>query len=213
MQKTTFPYETWTVCKPKVTSSRGVVVAQEIEAASIGARIIESGGNAIDGAIATAFALSVTEPWMSGLGGGGFMMLYLANEKRVRVIDFGMISPKMIELADYPLSGDIDADLFGWPAVVGDTNLHGAKSVAVPGSVAGYGLAVEEFATKSWSELISPALELARRGHRKTWWTTLNVAAEAKLLDLYSQSRDDWLPNGLVPTVSADNKYLSLIHI
>ena len=71
-----YPYETWTVCKPKVTGSKGVVVAQEIEAASIGARIIESGGNAIDGAIATAFALSVTEPWMSGLGGGGFMMLY-----------------------------------------------------------------------------------------------------------------------------------------
>ena len=125
MQKMSYPYETWTVCKPKVTGSKGVVVAQEIEAASIGARIIESGGNAIDGAIATAFALSVTEPWMSGLGGGGFMMLYLANEKRVRVIDFGMISPKMIDLTDYPLSGDIGADLFGWPAVAGDTNLLG----------------------------------------------------------------------------------------
>ena len=135
-----YPYETWTVCKPKVTGSKGVVVAQEIEAASIGARIIESGGNAIDGAIATAFALSVTEPWMSGLGGGGFMMLYLANENRVRVIDFGMISPKMTDLADYPLSGDIGADLFGWPAVAGDTNLHGAKSVAVPGAVAGLSL-------------------------------------------------------------------------
>ena len=98
MQKISYPYETWTVCKPKVTGSRGVVVAQEIEAASIGARTIESGGNAIDGAIATAFALSVTEPWMSGLGGGGFMMLYLANEKRVRVIDFGMISPKMMSI-------------------------------------------------------------------------------------------------------------------
>jgi gamma-glutamyltranspeptidase/glutathione hydrolase len=210
MQDISYPYETWKPCKPKVTSSKGVVVAQEIEAASIGARIIESGGNAIDGAIATAFALSVTEPWMSGLGGGGFMMLYLANENRVRVIDFGMISPKMTDLADYPLSGDIGADLFGWPAVAGDTNLHGAKSVAVPGAVAGYGLAVEQFATKSWGELIAPALDLAKRGHRKTWWTTLNVAAEAKLLNLYSQSRDDWLPDGFVPTVSADNEYTYL---
>ena len=66
MQDTSYPYETWTLCKPKVTSSKGVVVAQEIEAASIGARIIESGGNAIDGAIATAFALSVAGISLAG---------------------------------------------------------------------------------------------------------------------------------------------------
>ena len=206
------PSETWTISKPKVSGSNGVVVAQEIEAASVGAGIIDSGGNAIDGAIATAFALSVTEPWMSGFGGGGFMILYLAAEKKVRVIDFGMISPRLIDPTDYPLSGEVGADLFGWPAVIGDVNLHGAKSIAVPGSVAGYGLAVENFCSKSWGELISPAVKLADRGHRKTWWTTLNVAAEAAVLGRYSQSKMDWLPGGLVPSVSANNDdtYLNL---
>ena len=97
MQDISYPYETWTLCKPKVTSSKGVVVAQEIEAASIGARMIESGGNAIDGAIATAFALSVTEPWMSGPGGGGFMMFYVERTKQQSTE--GMVS----ELGNYKI--------------------------------------------------------------------------------------------------------------
>ena len=198
------PFETWTLAKPIARGSKGVVVSQEIEAAMVGAAMIESGGNAVDGAIATALALTVTEPWMSGLGGGGFMVAYIAAEKRVRVVDFGMIAPAGLNPADYPLTGATGADLFGWPAVVGDVNFHGAKSIAVPGSVAGYALAAETFGRKSWGDLIAPAVTLAGRGHRVTWWTTLNVASEAGLLGRYAGSKATWLPGGLVPTMAAD---------
>lgn len=198
------PFETWTVGKPVERGAKGVVVSQEIEAARVGAAMIDAGGNAIDGAIATALALTVTEPWMSGLGGGGFMVVYLAAEKRVRVVDFGMIAPRGLDPSAYPLTGATGADLFGWPAVVGDVNFHGAKSIAVPGTVAGYALAAESFGRKSWGDLVAPAVALSERGHRVTWWTTLNVASEAGLLGRYPGSRDVWLPNGLVPVMAAD---------
>jgi gamma-glutamyltranspeptidase/glutathione hydrolase len=204
------PYETWRVSKPAISGVNGVVVAQEIEAATAGGKIIEEGGNAVDGAIAAAFALSVTEPWMSGLGGGGFMIVYLAAEEKVQVVDFGMIAPQSLDPEEYPLTGRSGADLFGWPEVAGDANFHGPKSIAVPGSVAGYGLAVDKFCNKSWEELISPAVSLAERGHRKTWWTTLNVAVEAKLLARYSQSKLDWLPEGFVPSVTSNNEHTYL---
>lgn len=206
------PHETWTVAKPPVRGAKGVVVSQEIESATVGAAMIDAGGNAIDGALATALALTVTEPWMSGLGGGGFMVAYIAAEKRVRVVDFGMIAPAGLDPADYPLTGSSGADLFGWPAVVGDVNFHGAKSVAVPGSVAGYALAAESFGRKTWGDLVAPALAMAERGHRMTWWTTLNVASEAGLLGQYPASRRTWLPGGLVPSAPGDHHpaYLGL---
>jgi gamma-glutamyltranspeptidase/glutathione hydrolase len=198
------PFETWTLAKPVASGAKGVVASQEIEAAMVGAAMIEAGGNAIDGAIATALALSVTEPWMSGLGGGGFIVAYIAAEKRVRVVDFGMIAPSGLNLADYPLTGTAGADLFGWPAVVGDVNFHGAKSIAVPGSIAGYALAARNFGRKSWGDLIAPAVALAERGHRVTWWTMMNVATEAALLSRYPGSKAVWLPGGLVPAMAAD---------
>ena len=197
-------YETWDVSKSAVTGENGIVVAQEIEAANIGKQVLLEGGNAVDAAVATALALCVTEPWMSGLGGGGFMIIYLAKQNVVKVVDFGMISPLQLQVSDYPLSGEAGGDLFGWPAVENDTNIHGARSIAVPGSVAGYSLAIDQFGRRSWSELLDPIIKLAERGHRKTWWTTLNVVAEAQVLKQYNDSAKVWLPNETVPSVPQD---------
>ena len=197
-------YETWDVSKNAVTGKNGIVVAQEIEAANIGKQVLLEGGNAVDAAVATALALCVTEPWMSGLGGGGFMIVYLAKQNVVKVVDFGRISPSQLQVSDYPLSGEAGGDLFGWPAVENDTNIHGAKSIAVPGSVAGYSLAIDQYGRRSWSELLGPIIKLAERGHRKTWWTTLNVAAEAQVLKHYNDTAKVWLPNETVPSVPQD---------
>ena len=197
-------YETWDVSKSAVTGKNGIVVAQEIEAANIGKQVLLEGGNAVDAAVATALALCVTEPWMSGLGGGGFMIVYLAKQNMVKVVDFGMMSPLQLQVSDYPLSGEAGGDLFGWPAVENDTNIHGARSIAVPGSVAGYSLAIDQYGRRSWSELLDPIIKLAERGHRKTWWTTLNVVAEAQVLKQYNDSAKVWLPNETVPSVPQD---------
>ena len=79
--------------KPAVTSNGGIVAAQSGKAARVGAEVLAAGGDCVDAVIATTFALGVLEPWMSGLGGGGAMVLYRAREDRYEVIDYGMRAP------------------------------------------------------------------------------------------------------------------------
>lgn len=196
------PIETWSLGKPAVTGGRGVVASQNVEASQVGAAVLAAGGNAVDAAIATALALCVAEPWMSGLGGGGFAIVHDGKTGATKVVDFGMIAPRGLDTAAYGIDAGrtAPADLFAWPAVVEDRNLQGYHSIAVPGSCAGYATLLENFGSWSWGDAIAPAIDLARRGHRLTWWTTLQVAAEAGWLGQYPESRKVWLPGGLVPS-------------
>jgi len=91
--------------------------------------------------------------------------------------------------------------MFGWPQVKDVANIPGPNPTAVPGAVAGYALAATAFGRKPWSELVDPAIQLAERGHRVTWWTTLQVAAEAGLLAGYPASERVWLPGGFPPSM------------
>ncbi len=205
--RTDTPLEQWQITKPAVRSDQGVVAAQNAQAAAVGAEVLRSGGNAVDAAVATAFALSVLEPWMSGLGGGGYMLVYLAAERRVHAVDFAMIAPRALDPAAFPLvGGGRDRDLFGWPAVEGERNVAGPLAIAAPGAVDGFGLALERFGTLSWREAIGPAIALARQGHPVDWWTTLKVAAEAASLTRHEAARSVYLPNGLPPIAAESGK-------
>jgi len=79
--------------KPAAVSQGGIVVAQSRKAAEVGAEVLAAGGDCVDAVVAISFALGVLEPWMSGIGGGGAMVLYRAREGRYEVIDFGMLAP------------------------------------------------------------------------------------------------------------------------
>src|SRR5271154_222010 len=131
---------TQAVTKAVVRSKRGVVAAQNQLAADIGAKVLAEGGNAIDAAVAVGFAIPTVEPWMSGMGGGGYMVVYSAKTRKVSVVDFGLISAAKLDPADYPLVPGTGGDLFGWPAVKEDRNIIGYPSIAVPGHVAGMAL-------------------------------------------------------------------------
>ena len=121
------------VRKPVVATRGGVVAAQHRRAAEVGAAVLEAGGDAVDAAVATSFALGVVEPWMSGPAAGGCMVLWRAGEQRAQVVDYGMRSPLALDPADYPLTGDGRvADLFPWPAVVDDRNVQGATRWRCP---------------------------------------------------------------------------------
>ncbi len=190
--------QNWQLRKPAAHSAGGVVVSQNAIAAEIGAAVLRDGGNAIDAAIATSFAVSVVEPWMSGLGGGGYMLVYLAAEDRVRVIDFGMVAPRELDLADYPLvEGALAGDLFTWPAVLENRNFTGYHSVATPTQVDGIALAHQRFASMDWASLIAPAIELADAGLPINWFSTIRIAGSASDLGLFPASRDLFLADGL----------------
>jgi gamma-glutamyltranspeptidase / glutathione hydrolase len=186
--------------KPAVTSSGGIVAAQSRRAAEVGAAVLAAGGDCVDAVIATTFALGVLEPWMSGVGGGGAMVLYRAREDRHEVIDYGMRAPNSLRVGDYPLTGDGAAsDIFPWPRVKDDRNLHGPGSVAVPGVVAGMEEAHRRHARMPWQELLAPGIRLAGEGLAVDWWTTLMIASSAADLRRYPASAAAYLQDGLPP--------------
>ena len=125
------------VRKPAVRSRGGIVVSHNRVASEIGARVLAAGGHAVDAAVATSFAIGVLEPWMSGIGGTGAMLVRTAADDRVTALDFGARAPAALNPDDYPLMEGSGGDLFGWPRVKDDRNLRGASAAVAPTVVAG----------------------------------------------------------------------------
>jgi gamma-glutamyltranspeptidase/glutathione hydrolase len=199
----TYLTQNWQVRKPGARARRGIVASQNNLAAEAGAQVLASGGNAVDAAVATGFALAACEPWNSGIGGVGYMLIALAGADRVQVVDFSPISPQRLNVADYPLTGGMTQELFTWPTVLDDRNVHGPMAIAVPGHVDGMGLALERFGTKSFREALAPAIQIAERGMAVDWFLTLKVATMAKELSRYPSTGNVWLPAGLPPATPA----------
>ncbi len=195
--------QNWNVRKPVARSRGGIVAAQNRIAAAAGIKILKAGGNAVDAAVATGLALAAVEPWNSGLGGVGFMLVYLAKEKRVQVVDFGPISPRALNAADFPLAGGFTSDLFTWPTVKDDRNVHGPNAIAVPGHIAGLSLALEKFGKLKFREVIQPAIALAEQGIAVDWYLTLKIAISAKELSRYPSAANVYLPGGFPPVTVA----------
>ena len=197
--------ETWNITKPSVSSSAGLVATQHHLASDVGAAVLAKGGNAVDAAVAAGLALGVVEPWMSGLGGGGFMQRYDAKTGAVEGIDFAMVSPQMTDPADYPLAGGAgQADTFNWPRVIEDRHTQGPYSIAVPGLAKGMGAALARWGSMSWAELIEPSLALAQFGLPIDWFATQKIAHNARDLSKYPTSRAVYLPDGLPPVAGLD---------
>lgn len=188
--------ETWTVSKPALVSEGGLVAAQNPDAAAAGAAILRDGGSAVDAAVATAFALAAREPWMSGLGGGGFMLVARPGEP-VEVVDFAMVAARRLDPARYALVDGPSPNLFGFPAVTENRNLEGYESILVPGSVDGLGLAHERHGRLAWHHVLAPAIALAEDGLPVDWYATLSIAAEAAALRRHSP--ESYLVDGLPP--------------
>jgi gamma-glutamyltranspeptidase/glutathione hydrolase len=133
---------------------RHVVVSQEGHASDVGRDVLRRGGNAVDAAIATAFALAVTHPAAGNLGGGGFAVIYLAEEREVVAIDFREAAPASATPTMYL---DDQGRLL-------PHHRAGARAAGVPGTVRGLGLAHERHGSLPWPDLVLPAERLARRG-------------------------------------------------
>jgi gamma-glutamyltranspeptidase/glutathione hydrolase len=194
------PVETWNVRKPVASSPAGVAASQHHLASDIAAQVLSEGGNAVDAAVTAGLAIGAVEPWMSGLGGCGYMLVHLARSRETWCVGFGVRAPEALDPAAYPITGGSDADLFAWPAVLEDRNVQGPLSIAVPGMVAGHAAALERFGTRSWAEALRPAISLAKAGITVDWYATLKIAAEARALVRDPESARTYLPDGLPPS-------------
>ncbi|OUS18453.1 gamma-glutamyltransferase [Gammaproteobacteria bacterium 50_400_T64] len=138
-----------------VVSNKGMVVSQSILASQIGADMLAQGGNAIDAAVATGFALAVTLPQAGNIGGGGFMLVYLAEQKRTIAIDYREVAPRSA-------GKDLFLDELGEVDVAKARFSHAAAGV--PGSVAGLVHALESYGNLPLATVLKPAITLAERG-------------------------------------------------
>ncbi len=140
-----------------IKADRHMVVSQERQASEVGRQILRQGGNAVDAAVATAFALAVTLPRAGNIGGGGFMIIHMAESGETVAIDSRETAPAASD-RDMFLGADGEADP--------ELSRRSGLAVGVPGSVAGLALAHERYGSGSltFAELIAPAVALARDG-------------------------------------------------
>jgi len=157
-----------TIARPADTglaSTTGLVVSNSETAADIGAQILHQGGNAVDAAVADLFAQAVTNPGAGNIGGGGFMLIRMADGK-VAAIDYREMAGHAATPSMYTISpGKLDPGMASSPAQPGSNpSVHGYKGVAVPGTVSGLALAHKTFGKLPWKDVVLPAAKLATDG-------------------------------------------------
>ena len=146
------------LARQPIRAQHAMVVTVEEHATDAGVAVLQSGGNAIDAAVAVGFALAVTHPSAGNIGGGGFMLIRLADG-RSTFIDFR-------ERAPAAASHDMYLDRNGKPS---DESVTGYRAVGVPGTVSGLAYAHEKFGKRPWKDLVQPAISLAKNGFPVSW--------------------------------------------
>jgi gamma-glutamyltranspeptidase/glutathione hydrolase len=168
-----------------VFARKGMVVAQEPLAADAGIAVLKSGGNAVDAAVAVGFALAVTHPFAGNIGGGGFMLIRMADG-RTTFIDFREKAPHQATRNMYlDAEGNLTRDsLIGW------------RAAGIPGTVRGLELAQKKYGQKSWAELLQPAIQLASNGFPVSHWMMQSLRYSADSLSQFPESKHIFLKDG-----------------
>jgi gamma-glutamyltranspeptidase/glutathione hydrolase len=140
---------------PVATGTGGAVATISEKASASALAILNKGGNAIDAAVAAAATLGVTDPFSCGIGGGGFMVVYLAKDKRVVTIDHRETAPASFSPSVFQENGK---------AIDFDTAVASGASVGVPGTVRGWHEALERYGTMTFKQVLAPAIQVATKG-------------------------------------------------
>ena len=196
----------WYVSRLEARGRGGMVAAKTAGAAAAGTEILRKGGNAVDAAVATAFAAAVVEPWMNGIGGGGYMVVHAPGDDPA-VVEYPMVAPAGARPEMFPLSGaGVDDGLFGWPAVVDNANVWGYKSVAVAGTTAGLAAALERWGTISLAEALAPAIRYAEEGVPIYWHTSWMIARDLATLRVFPETARIFLDANGCPPITQEQQ-------
>ncbi|NHZ97720.1 gamma-glutamyltransferase [Massilia sp. CCM 8734] len=178
-----------------VASGTGGAVATISEQASQSAMaILNKGGNAVDAAVAAAATLGVTDPYSCGIGGGGFMMIYLAKDKRVITVDHRESAPGSVSPSVFQENGK-DSDL--------DTTIASGASVGVPGTVRGWHEALSRYGTMSFKQVLAPAIGVASKGFPVSENFRRLSAENQKKLQMFTSSSALYFKDGKPPALGA----------
>jgi gamma-glutamyltranspeptidase / glutathione hydrolase len=167
-----------------VHAKHGMVVAQEPIAAGVGLAVLESGGNAIDAAVAVGFALEATYPFAGNIGGGGFLIARFADG-RTTFIDFREAAPQAASRNMYlDPAGNVTRD-----------SIEGWRASGVPGTVRGLELAHKKYGRRPWADLLAPAVELAGKGFPVSWSLAESLRSN-QVLAKFAESKRVFLRDG-----------------
>ena len=183
---------------PKVPVMRGgggAVSSVDAVASQVGIDVLKSGGNAADAAVATAAALGVTEPYSTGIGGGGFFVFYDAKTGQVKTIDGRETAPSTFTPTTF-----LEPD--GTPMAFSKA-VNSGLSVGVPGSPATWDLAARSFGTRPLGDLLAPAENIARRGFVVDQTFQDQTASNAARFAKFPATAKVFLPGGAVPAVGS----------
>ncbi len=172
--------------QPPVKARHGMVVSSERHASEVGVQVLRSGGNAVDAAIATGFALAVTHPSAGNIGGGGFMIVYTAKGG-ITAFNFREKAPAAAHAKMYLDQNGVYSD---------PINHDGYLSIGVPGTVAGFFLAHQKLGSKPMRELLAPAIKLAEQGFPVSWGLHEDFSDLAEEFRRYPASAQAFLKNG-----------------
>src|SRR6476659_201672 len=173
-----------------VRARHGIVASTNEVASRVGVDVMKRGGNAVDAAIAVAFALAVTHPAAGNLSGGGFMMIRLQNGKTT-AIDYREMAPAAATRNIYL---DKDGEL-----IKGEGgSLVGYRAAGVPGTVRGMELALKKYGSGklNWSQLIEPARRLAANGFVVTYELARSLRSDKEYLSTYPETKRIYLKGG-----------------
>ena len=168
-----------------VRTRQAMVVAEEPVATEIGAAVLKSGGNAVDAAVAVGFALAVTFPYAGNIGGGGFMLIRLADG-RTTFLDFRERAPEKATRNMYlDPAGNVTTD-----------SIDGWRASGVPGTVRGLEMAHHKFGRKTWPELLVPAIALAKNGFTVPYSLSSSLHDSAAKFNKFPESKRVFLNGG-----------------
>lgn len=170
-----------------IPARHGMVVSTYYLGSNAGLAVLEEGGNAMDAAVATAFALAVTHPAAGNIGGGGFMLFH-GHDGEVTSFNFREKAP---------LAAKVDMFLDTSGRITNSANHQGLLSVGVPGTVAGLWLAHQRLGSKPWHELLQPAIALAERGFPSPWSIQeFMESLRSQNARIYAATKTAFLKNG-----------------
>jgi len=187
----------------EATGKNGMVSAAHPLASKAGVLMLKKGGNAVDAAIATSFAISVLRPQSTGLGGGGFSLVYnagkLKSKKGTKVFDFRERAPLLAKKKMY-INNKGEPISFSYRGTdVGDASVNGHLSVGVPGLVAGLLEMHRQYGSLPLKVVMQPAIDLARNGFPVYSGFISSIESREKLLSTFESSKVLYLPNGKPP--------------
>jgi gamma-glutamyltranspeptidase/glutathione hydrolase len=172
---------------PVATGTGGAVATISEKASESAIAILNKGGNAIDAAVAAAATLGVTDPFSCGIGGGGFMVIYLAKDKRVITIDHRETAPSSFSPAVFQENGK---------AVDFETAVASGASVGVPGTVRGWHEALQRYGTMSFKQVLAPAIDVATKGFPISETFHKLTAENERKFQLFTSTSQLYLRNG-----------------